>query len=270
MPKTVFYKLITDNDTYPYRIGLNTLGLNTLKYGDKALFTFTYMKDIYDQCFTGNRLVTLTLPSEIELHCIYGCGFKSDKIIIEKIMPIWEIETIQYMVSLGANIHYMIKRASQCGRLDIVQYLVSIGAHTSCDIIIGASYSGNLDVVKYLVSIGLDIFEYDYIACVLKGACTSGNLEMVQYFVSLGIKNVCVDGKNAFCSAVVNGHLHIVQYLISMGVNVNICSGIPLQLALNRGYVDMVQYLVSLGVELQPNISNIPFLNFNDIIEYGV
>src|SRR5581483_9167208 len=78
------------------------------------------------------------------------------------------LSTVQYLVSVGADIHVRndnaIINASKNGHLSTVQYLVSVGAdiHAHNDYaIINASKNGHLSTVQYLVSIGADIHAYN-------------------------------------------------------------------------------------------------------------
>src|SRR5581483_2343648 len=95
------------------------------------------------------------------------------------------LSTVQYLVSIGADIHaknnYAVRLASLRGHLSTVQYLASIGAdiHASNDNAISwASSSGHLSTVQYLISVGLDIHADDNYA--VRWASFYGHLSTVQ------------------------------------------------------------------------------------------
>ncbi len=81
---------------------------------------------------------------------------------------------------------YWICVASIRGHLETVKYLVSIGAnYTTFDnyAIRCASENGHLETVKYLVSIGADYTAYDNYA--IRWATKNNHIEVVNYLKSL-------------------------------------------------------------------------------------
>jgi ankyrin repeat protein len=73
-----------------------------------------------------------------------------------------QLETVKYLVSVGANIHanddYAVQLAAGNGHLETVKYLVSVGADIHADndyyAVQLAACNCHLETVKYLVSIG--------------------------------------------------------------------------------------------------------------------
>ncbi len=89
------------------------------------------------------------------------CGRKyySRDFKILKILDLWELETIQYLIYKGANIkaskYNVFRIAAALGRLDIVKELLryEIDVHARSDFAIKmARERGHLDVVAYLES----------------------------------------------------------------------------------------------------------------------
>ncbi len=197
---------------YPYRIGLNTLkdDFYGLYYDTLQSIFHSYIPP------HGNKICILTIPKESKVDITKGLSTKSDKIIIEKIMPLWDIQTIQYLVSIGANIcNNVLRSASAKGHLDIVQYLISIGsnihAYDDCAFRWASEY-GHLHVVQYLVSVGADIHAGDDYA--LRWASMNGHLEIVKYLVSVGA-DIHALNEQALQWASFGGHLDVVEYLQS-------------------------------------------------------
>ncbi len=213
---SILYVKITVNHYggYPYRIGLNTLKHSLDSYSlyyDTLQSIFRYIPSY------GDKICILTIPKESKVDVVNKLSTKSDKIIIEKIMPLWTLETIQYLVSIGADIHdNVLKSASANGHLDIVQYFVSMGAniHAGDDYaLLVASREGHLDVAQYLVSVGADIHVLDDYA--LRWASREGHLNVVKYLVSVGANIHALNGQALRWSSE-NGRLDITEYLQSL------------------------------------------------------
>ncbi len=158
----MYVRVIRDNfDDCPYRIGLNTC--------DDDLY-FVEPRRVFANIMRGDKVCIITIPKDAQFFGCLGQLLRSETIIIEKIMPLWDIKTIQYLVSIGADVHYhgdaVFIWAATYGYLDIVQYLVLLGAdiHTFDSWALRyASERGHLDVVKYLVSIGAKHPRHKYI-----------------------------------------------------------------------------------------------------------
>ncbi len=234
---------------YPYRIGLNTL-----KHSANTEFRFHYTtsQHVFNFVNSYDRLLyVIIIPKTDKVH-VSENKFRCDKIIIEKIMPLWDIKTIQYLISMGADIHAcsnrILRSASESGYLDIVEYLVSLGAdihawNNSASLL--ASKAGHIEIVKYLVSLGADIRVYNNEA--LGYACANGNLNMVKYLISVGA-DMHAPRNSALRWASIYGRLNIVQYLVSIGADIHEDQAV--KWASFYGHLDIVEYLVSIGADI--------------------
>ncbi len=182
----MYARVIKDNyniDPHHYRIGLNTC--------DDGLY-FVEPQHIFAYVMNGDKVCIITIPKDKDdMQSPYLEDIlRSDTIIIEKIMPLWDIKTIQYLISIGADVHYhgdaVFEWAAYHGHLDIVQYLVLVGANITNWALCHAAEGGHLDIVKYLVSLGADIHADDNAA--LRWACLRNHLDIVQYLISMGAK----------------------------------------------------------------------------------
>ncbi len=216
----LYVKIIGNNiGNYPYRIGLNTLKYNDEVFdpeetcGPGGLY-YTTPQYIFKYIGYGDKVCILTIPTNAHVITLAG-KCKSDRFIINQIMPLWNVVTIEYLVSIGADIHA-----------------------NNNDALHWASGNEHLDVVKYLVSKGANIYEDN----VLRMASGNGRLEIVQYLVSIGAN---VNSDDAVQWALDNGHLEVVKYLVSMGANIPNRDD-ALQWASNIGHLHVVQYLQSL------------------------
>ncbi len=214
----LYVKIIGSNHgNYPYRIGLNTLKHNNEIFntrdccGSGGLY-YTTPEHIFEYTLYGDKVCILTIPKDAKILHKWN---KSDKIIIEKIMPLWDLQTIQYLISLGAMKSDLLGHAAARGHLDIVQYLVSmadIHAYDDCAVR-WASAHGHLNVVQYLVSIGANIHARRNGA--LQWASRNGHLEVVKYLVSIGA-DIHPKNDQSLLWASFGDHLNVVQYLQSI------------------------------------------------------
>ncbi len=153
----MFYFKIIGNEKYPYRIGLNALNCyDKWTCSCCEIFKYTTAYHIFDQYSAGDRICILRIPLDA---CYgdndYGRSKYSDKIIIDKIMPLWDIYTLQYLVSMGMNINHGLTTSSMCGHLHFVKYFISVGAKESInDAWRGACNNKHSDIAQYLVSVG--------------------------------------------------------------------------------------------------------------------
>ncbi len=217
----LYVKIIGNNyGNYPYRIGLNTLKYNDEVFksdktsGPGGLY-YTTPQYILHYVAYGDKVCILTIPTDAQI-VTFDDKCKSDRIVIEKIMPLWEMETIRYLASLGANIlnDYAFCRASGHGHLDIVQYLVYLGANIHAyneHALQLAAREGHLEIVQYLVSLGANIHANNNAA--LQSAAKEGHLEVVLYLVSLGAD--ILNDNYALRWSSKHGILNVVQYLLS-------------------------------------------------------
>ncbi len=225
---SLYVKIIGNNHgNYPYRIGLNTLKYNYEVFdpeetcGPGGLY-YTLPQYIFHYVAYGDKVCILTIPTDAQVVTLDGKR-KSDRFIINQIMPLWNVVTIEYLVSLGADIHVVndqaLRWASATGHLEAVKYLVSKGAniHKENDQALQwAAEHGHLEVVKYLVSLGADVHADNDSA--IQWASDLGHLEVVKYLVSVGADIHAADDQ-ALRLASGHGHLHVVQYIQSIKLN---------------------------------------------------
>jgi len=111
---------------------------------------------------------------------------------------------IQYLVSIGANIHaydgYALRWAAEYGHLQVVQYLLNPPVNN----FLNRKHEG--------VNIHADN-NYPF-----QNAAENGHLQIVKYFVSKGTNIHTLDDES-LSYIIENDHLEIVQYLISIGFN---------------------------------------------------
>ncbi len=164
-----YFKIIGNNNgNYPYRIGINTLKYNgevfntTEECGPGGLY-YTTIEYIFGYADYGNVVCRLSLPEDAQIIDV-GDKSKSDKIIIEEMLPLWDVNTIQYLVSLGANINTrkgnILIWSTIRGLLHIVHCLVSLGANvqnTNRYALQLAYINDHFDVVQYLISQGATV-----------------------------------------------------------------------------------------------------------------
>uniref|UniRef100_A0A6G6AE34 Ankyrin repeat-containing protein n=1 Tax=Borely moumouvirus TaxID=2712067 RepID=A0A6G6AE34_9VIRU len=93
-----------------------------------------------------------------------GDKYGANMIILGKRRYLRDIDTWEYLISVGINIHadydYPLRWASENGHLEVVKYLIEKGADIHADndyAIRWASQYGHLEVVKYLIKKGANI-----------------------------------------------------------------------------------------------------------------
>ncbi len=248
--RSKYVKIIGKNfGNYPYRVGINTLKYNNETFNPSkechsgGLY-FTTVNHIFDFAYFGNQVCIITLP-EKSVYIRLGNKFKSDRICIEKIMPLWDLGTIQYLLSIGANIDDAFTSACRYGHLNIVTYLVSVGANIHTDggyALQSAAGQGHLNIVKYLVSMGANIMNDGNYG--LRLASSNGHLTVVKYLISMGA-DIHTDQGCCLQQAARNGHLDVVQYLVSLGIDIHVDNDYALRLASENQHTDIVRYLIS-------------------------
>ncbi len=232
---------------YPYRIGLN------IAANDLGFHVTTSIDCILGRNYDKTHLYVVTIPDDNDRRTVYqfynGFIYKSKEIIIEKILPLWDMYTIQQYLTTKtktSTIDHVMREACKRGCLDIVQYLILIGAtlndrYNIHSHIFTASRYGHLNVVKYLVSIGVDIHN----DAALRIAAMEGRLDVVKYLISTGYADIDC----ALRAASEKGHLNIVKCLIHNGANVHSIDDYAVRWAARNGHLDVVKYLVFWGAD---------------------
>src|SRR5436190_333177 len=105
-----YYKIIGKNKgNYPYRVGLNTLKhngetFNTTVYCTSNGLYYCEGIDILEYLSYGDKLCRVTIPENAQVVKV-GKKFKADRIIIEEILPLSNVNTWKYLVEHGADVH---------------------------------------------------------------------------------------------------------------------------------------------------------------------
>ncbi len=119
---------------YPYRVGLNTAKHYNAEYRfyfSPKEYIFNHIYGINWMCIVSNpQLYVITIPLDADFEMSNEEEGESDKIIVEKIIPLWDIRSIQYIVSFCRIYEYFpdhyIERARHialnAGHHDIVDY----------------------------------------------------------------------------------------------------------------------------------------------------
>ena len=188
----VLCKVVTEDMNmrgFQYKLGLNedTQPLVT-KGSCEAGLHFAEMKDICNFLDYGTKLAIVSVPDEEPVYVDNG-KFRSHKLIIEKVMDLWTIDTWQYLCKNGIDIADYVRWATENGHLDVVKYLHENGADITDrdnEAVICAAENGRLDVVKYLHEHGADITAQDNMA--VRWAKIGGSQEIVDYLLANGAK----------------------------------------------------------------------------------
>ena len=161
--------------------------------------------------------------------------YKANKVILGKRYDIFNKEDMEYLVSIGMNIH--------------------VNNNTPLNF---ACYSGRLDIVKSLVELGIDIHIENESA--LRYACNNGHLNVVKYLVEQGA-DIHVENERVLCSTCIIGSLDVVKYLVEQGADIHADDDFPFIHACSNGRLDIVKYLVEKGIDIHHD-------NINELVLY--
>ncbi len=102
---TLYIKIISEYCNYSYRIGLNTMTHtpSCITCCVSGLYCVV-LKHTFQYAYFGTIACIVSIPKDAQFLSL-GKIVKSDKIIVEKMMYLWDTNTIQYLVSLGAEIN---------------------------------------------------------------------------------------------------------------------------------------------------------------------
>jgi len=190
MKNQIYLKITNSNETHhglKFKRGLieDPLKWNNDANCEPGGIYFTTPEHICDFISYGIWLREVTIPKSAKI--AHGDNkSKANKLIFGKRRDLRKIETWEWLVSIGADIHadndLALRLASQKDYFDIVKYLVEQGAdiHAMSDLALRwASQYGHLDVVKFLVSKGADIHAWNDNA--LRLASQNGHTQIVNY-----------------------------------------------------------------------------------------
>ena len=189
----MYFKILADDLThhgFTYTTGLNIdiKPFSPIPRCNGGLF-FADEKNILEFCNYGTKIAEVTLPKG-EMIVQVGKKYKAHSIILGKIYNLWTIETFEWLLRCGVNLHakndYALRWAAENGHLEVVKCLVEHGADIHAyneEALRFAASQGFLEVVEYLIDKGADIHAYD--DCTLRLAAVNGHLDVVEYLGSL-------------------------------------------------------------------------------------
>ena len=285
------------HNEFHYCDGINVLPKTNLDL--KEGFYFIDSKNIFNDLDSlhgiGFYLRSVTLPTSDEdfkmVPRFDNRAWYANKIILGERMELSKVETIEYLVNNGVDIHYkndyLLVWASEQGYTDIVRYLILHGADFRTDhhsALCLAAKNGHLGVVKLLVEFGADINNnkeiYQGNHSILSLACENGHLNLVTYLVSVGA-DIHANNNYPLIAAAKGGHLDIIKYLVSIGANINnyfVHNGFykynitAIGEASDNNKLNVVKYLLENGVDVQV-CDNVAVINASnrghlDLVKY--
>lgn len=250
------YFKILDNSLihygYTYHEGLN---VDPKPFGPTpdcggGLF-FTDEKHILEFCNYGGKVAEVIIPEGEEVIQVEE-KYKAHRIILGKIKELWTVDTLNYLIGCGVDIHKnedILYWSVEAGHLETIKFLIDCGLdiHINIDIALrrAAGY-GYLDIVEYLIKEGADIHTYN--EAPLHLAASNGHLSMVKYLIEHGA-NPYADDNCALCYAAGYGHFEIVKYLIGLGRNIIACNK-GLSWAIDNEQLEIARYLLNYGADV--------------------
>ena len=176
--------------------------------------------------------------------------WRANMIILGKRYDLFNVDTFEYLIECGANIHadddYALKCSAENGHLDVVKYLIEKGTdvHADDDDALQLSAgNGHLDVVKYLIEKGADVHDKDDYA--LRLSAGNGHLDIVKYLIEKGA-NIHADNDCALGWSAEYGHLDVVKYLIEKDANIHADDDCALRWSAENGHLGVYNYLKSI------------------------
>ena len=161
----MYFKILKEDlthDGYTYHEGLNIdpNPFDSTPDCEGGLF-FADEKHILNFCDYGTQIAEVTVPEGEEIVQVKD-KYKAHRIVLGEIKYLWNIETFEWLMKCGVDIHANNEYVSSEWPLRM------------------AAENGHLDVVKYLVKQGVNIYDDDYALC---KTAQKGHLEVVKYLV---------------------------------------------------------------------------------------
>ena len=220
MEKKKYFKIVNPNGHYGliYKEGYNEDPLPFYPAGDcEPGGIYFASEDIFAFVDFGTDVYEVEPIGEIYKNPGTPRKFKAHAVNLRYIGKVYEIETIEYLISHGADIHAHDEEALKCAAkydcLEMVKYLVERGAdiHAEDDYALRwAAEKGHYEIVKYLVEKGADIHALEDYA--FRWAAYKGHYEIVKYLIERGA-DIHAQNERILIWAAWNGHLEIVKYL---------------------------------------------------------
>ena len=219
-----YYKILRSDMThhgFVYKEGLN-VDINPFDETPccgGGLF-FSDAENILSFVGYGDLIAEVKIPNGEQIVQVRS-KYKSHTIVLKNIKPLWNIDTLEYLIQAGIDIHvnndYVFGCAAESGYLDIVKYLISQGANIHADnnwAFRRAASNGHLKIVQYLKEQDEFMDDYAFLA-----ASENGQLDVVKYFVENGV-DIHSHHDYAFRWAAHNNHLEVVKYLADNGADI--------------------------------------------------
>lgn len=214
---------------FQFHKGLNTdcKTFNEKNIYDEGFF-FRDEQDILTFCDTETKIAKVSIPEGDVVVPVYNNGYRAHRIILSDIKDLWTVDTFQWLVDQGVNIHALGDVALQL-----------------------AAYKGYLDIVKFLINHGSIVHTGD--SGTLLFASQKGHLDIVKYLIEHNPETHS-DCDDALCLASEYGHLDIVKYLTEHGADIHVNGDIPLRLAILGGHSDSAKYLIEQGSDVKLSV----------------
>ena len=171
----------------------------------------------------GNLIAEVEVPNGEKIIPVEN-KYKAHAIVLKNIRPLWNINTFEYLIQKGIDIHVDDDSA-----------------------FVYAARNNDLELVKFLVCNKANIHSNNELA--LRLAACNGYLEIVRYLINNGA-NIHAANDWVLQLAASHGHLEIVKYLISKGADIHTDNDLALQLAASNGYLEVVRYLIENGANI--------------------
>lgn len=151
--KYKFFKILSDDMNmkgFQYHFGMNS--------NEDGLY-FTDGKNICSYLSYGNRIAIISIPENTHVTQMER-QFRTDKIVIEKIYNLNDIDTWKMLISNDVDVHtefdYALRWYAKVGNLEIVKFLIENGAdvHSANDLALKFAIEENHnEVIDYLQSV---------------------------------------------------------------------------------------------------------------------
>ena len=154
-----YYKILRTDMThhgFKYQEGLN---IDTEPFDETpdcggGLF-FSDAKNILAFCDYGDLIAEVEIPKDEKIVKVND-KYKSHAIVLKNIKPLWNINTFEYLIQEGVDIHayneMAMENAAETGHLDVIKFLIDKGADIHADNNWAFRY-GTKEIKEYLTSL---------------------------------------------------------------------------------------------------------------------
>lgn len=122
---------------FQYQMGMNEdIKLLALSGSCKSGLHFCLVQDICEYISYGTKLAIVRIPDDEDVF-VDDRKFRTHRLFIEKVLPLCEKSTWEYLVKNGADItagnNYAVRNATRNGNLEVVKYLHEHGTDITED-----------------------------------------------------------------------------------------------------------------------------------------